>query len=185
MVSYWLACARADGHRRLSLRRADDDKTRTYATPQQILTRLRSSLSPYFNHHLYLHTTAAFTIFRLQLLPTSLSLPSTSASSSAIPTPIILVLLPQTPYLLLPAIPSSLASPPILLQCLSSSSCRPQAQELRELDLKGKDIYGMRSMLLERMSAGGSGMGRWTKGKGEGGGPLVPAQRLVVRDGKS
>ncbi|ORY74101.1 kinetochore protein CHL4 like-domain-containing protein [Leucosporidium creatinivorum] len=89
-----------------------DGPSPMYATPAQLLTRLRTALSPYFNH--------------------------------------LLILLAP-------------------------------ARECKELDLKGKNWEGVRAMLLERQAAGGQ-MGRWRKGKGEGGGPLVPEGRRVVRD---
>ncbi|KAL8280235.1 hypothetical protein RQP46_007349 [Phenoliferia psychrophenolica] len=141
-----------------------------YTTPAQLSTRLRAALAPYHNHHLHTDSTPTLTTLRLQLVP--------SSPLSPTPPPILLLHLPQTPFLLLPSLPSTLA--PILLQCLCAALSTPPAREASELQLKGKDWRGLRDLLRGKMSSGG--MQEWREGKGEGGGPLVTQARRLASE---
>lgn len=120
--------------------------------------------------HLYIDSMSTLTVIRIQILPLPLS---------PLPPAITILQFPSSPFILLHTVPSSLA--PILSQCLCATLSTPPAQELKELQLKGKDWRGMRDLLKGRMSSGG--MTKFRMGKGEGGGPLVPEERRVVVDG--
>lgn len=161
-----------------------------YPTSAELTNRLRTALAPYHPHvspiisprrsavaesglqHLHIDSTSTLTVIRIQILPLPLS---------PLPPALTILQLPASPFVLLHSIPSSLA--PIISQCLCATLSTPPAQELKELQLKGKDWRGMRDMLKGRMSSGG--MTKWRMGKGEGGGPLVPEERRVVVDGQS
>lgn len=94
----------------------------------------------------------------------------------------MLIHLTATPFVLLPSHLSS-AFHSILLQSLCAALSSPPAREAKPLQLSGKDWKGLSRMLKEGMASGG--MAKWTKGRGEGGGPLVPkARRREVDDKK-
>ncbi|GEM08638.1 CHL4 family chromosome segregation protein [Rhodotorula toruloides] len=165
--------------------RAELPSSPVIASSAHIFAAFRESFGAYHPHYLHLATftsPAPLTVLRLQLIPS----PSlTSRTISTFPSPICLLHLPLTPYVLLPTSLSS-ALRPLILQAFSTSlTLSDPAVRLTKLDLEGKDWTALREVLLARKSA----VGEWRKVRGEEGkevdgrGVLVPQARgKVVQD---
>ncbi|BGP41557.1 hypothetical protein JCM10449v2_005548 [Rhodotorula kratochvilovae] len=154
----------------------------------QLFERFQAAFGAYHAHYLHLTTLTApyaLTVLRVQLLPPASSTSSTSSSRTAHPPALLLLHLPSTPFLLLPALPSALR--PLVLHALARAFSPAAPAQLHKLELEGKDPAALRALLLHRAS--NVGLWRELRARGERdsseGGVLVPRERRRAAQGAS